>query len=194
MKELKYTPMLPTDDGTAYIDPDGKKWQPLNPKQKKFAREYLKGQNATEAAVKAGYTKKRNAAKRQGSVLLNHNPLLRNYLIDQEIKEAERDRVSMEGHLSTLHDLREEARGQGQIIAAITAEIHRGKGGGLYIDRREVLTAKIDGLSKDQLIDRLSELISKRAPRVIEGEVIDRSIDKIVELVPSNREQDRSTD
>jgi hypothetical protein len=100
----------------------------------------------------------------------------------------------MEGHLSTLHDLREEARGQGQINAAITAEIHRGKVGGLYIDRREVLTAKIDGLSKDQLIDRLSELISKRAPRVIEGEVIDRSIDKIVELVPSNREKDRSTD
>ena len=154
----------------------------------------MKGQNATEAAVKAGYTKNRNAAKRQGSVLLNHNPLLRNYLIDQEIKEAERDRVSMEGHLSTLHDLREEARGQGQINAAITAEIHRGKVGGLYIDRREVLTAKIDGLSKDQLIDRLSELISKRAPRVIEGEVIDRSIDKIVELVPSNREKDRSTD
>ena len=30
--------------------------------------------------------------------------------------------------------------------------------------------------------------------RLIEGEVIDRSIDKIVELIPSNRETDRSTD
>jgi phage terminase small subunit len=157
-----------------YIDLDGKRWQPLNPKQKKFAREYLKGQNATEAAVKAGYTKNRAAAKRQGSVLLNHNPLLRNYLIDQEIKEAERDRVSMEGHLSALHDLREEARESGQINAAITAEIHRGKVGGLYIDRREVLTAKIDGLSKDQLIDRLGALITKRVPQTIEGRITNR--------------------
>ena len=126
------------------------------------------------AAVKAGYTKNRAAAKRQGSVLLNHNPLLRNYLIDQEIKEAERDRVSMEGHLSALHDLREEARESGQINAAITAEIHRGKVGGLYIDRREVLTAKIDGLSKDQLIDRLGALITKRVPQTIEGRITNR--------------------
>ena len=174
MKDLQYTPLTPSDDGMGYIDSDGKRWQPLNPKQKKFAREYLKGQNATEAAVKAGYTKNRAAAKRQGSVLLNHNPLLRNYLIDQEIKEAERDRVSMEGHLSALHDLREEARESGQINAAITAEIHRGKVGGLYIDRREVLTAKIDGLSKDQLIDRLGALITKRVPQTIEGRITNR--------------------
>ena len=174
MKELQYTPLTPSDDGMGYIDSDGKRWQPLNPKQKKFAREYLKGQNATEAAVKAGYTKNRAAAKRQGSVLLNHNPLLRNYLINQEIKEAERDRVSMEGHLSALHDLREEARESGQINAAITAEIHRGKVGGLYIDRREVLTAKIDGLSKDQLIDRLGALITKRVPQTIEGMITNR--------------------
>jgi|TARA_A100000172_G_scaffold18483_1_gene10175 phage terminase small subunit len=172
MKELKYTPMVPTDDGNGYLDPDGKTWQELNSKQKKFVREYVKGQNATDAAVKAGYTKNRNAAKRQGSVLLNHNPLVRNYLIEQEIEAEEREKISMESHLSALHDLREEARDQGQINAAITAEIHRGKAGGLYIDRREVLTAKIDGLSKDQLIDRLSDLISKRAPRTIEGEVI----------------------
>ena len=174
MKDLQYIPMTPSDDGNGFVDPDGKKWQPLNPKQKKFAREYLKGQNATEAAVKAGYTKNRNAAKRQGSVLLNHNPLLRNYLIDQEIKEAERDRVSMEGHLSALHDLREEARGQGQINAAITAEIHRGKVGGLYIDRREVLTAQIDALSKDQILDRLTQLITKRTPQTIEGQITNR--------------------
>ena len=174
MKDLQYTSLTPSDDGMGYIDSDGKRWQPLNPKQKKFAREYLKGQNATEAAVKAGYTKNRAAAKRQGSVLLNHNPLLRNYLINQEIKEAERDRVSMEGHLSALHDLREEARESGQINAAITAEIHRGKVGGLYIDRREVLTAKIDGLSKDQLIDRLGALITKRVPQTIEGMITNR--------------------
>ena len=171
MKQLKYTSLVPTEDGKAYVDTNGKTWQPLNSKQKKFCKEYLKGQTATEAAIKAGYTKDRKGAKTQGSVLLNHNPVVRNYLIELEISASERDAISLENHLSTLHDLREEAKDQGQISAAITAEVHRGKAGGLYIDRREILTAKIDMMSKDDILTRLEELIKKRAT-AIEGEVI----------------------
>jgi len=171
MRELIYTPLVPTEDGNAYLDDKGKTWQPLNSKQKKFCREYLKGQTATDSAIKAGYTKDRKGAKTQGSVLLNHNPLVRNYLIDLEIAASERDAISLESHLGTLHDLREEAKDQGQIAAAITAEVHRGKAGGLYIDRREVLTAKIDLMSKDDILTRLEVLIKKRAQsNVIEGE------------------------
>jgi hypothetical protein len=169
MKQLKYTALVPTEDGKAFIDNNGKTWQPLNSKQKKFCKEYIKGQTATESAIKAGYTKDRKGAKTQGSVLLNHNPLVRNYLIELEIQATEKDAISLENHLSTLHDLREEAKDQGQISAAITAEVHRGKAGGLYIDRREILTAKIDMMSKDDILTRLEQLIKKRA---IEGEVI----------------------
>ena len=173
MRELSYTPIVPTEDGKAYIDDKGKTWQPLNSKQKKFCREYLKGQTATDSAIKAGYTKDRKGAKTQGSVLLNHNPLVRNYLIELEIAASERDAISLESHLGTLHDLREEAKDQGQIAAAITAEVHRGKAGGLYIDRREVLTAKIDLMSKDDILTRLEELIKKRAQtNVIEGDFV----------------------
>ena len=172
MKQLTYTPLVPSEDGNSLIDESGKNWQPINAKQKKFCREYVKGLTATEAAMKAGYTKDRKGAKTQGSVLLNHNPVVRNYLIELEMSLAERDAVSLESHLSTLHDLREEAKDQGQISAAITAEVHRGKAGGLYIDRREVLTAKIDLMSKDDILTRLEELIKKRATEsnVIEGE------------------------
>jgi hypothetical protein len=172
MKQLTYTPLVPTEDGNAYIDDKGKTWQPLNAKQKKFCREYLKGTTATDAAIKAGYTKDRKGAKTQGSVLLNHNPVVRNYLIELEMSLAERDAISLESHLGTLHDLREEAKDQGQIAAAITAEVHRGTAGGLYIDRREVLTAKIDLMSKDDILTRLEELIKKRAneSNVIEGD------------------------
>jgi hypothetical protein len=90
-----------------------------------------------------------------------------------EIAASERDAISLETHLSTLHDLREEAKDQGQISAAITAEVHRGKAGGLYIDRREILTAKIDLMSKDDILDRLENLIKKRTldAKVVEGEV-----------------------
>ena len=172
MKQLTYTPLVPSEDGNTLIDESGKNWQPINAKQKKFCREYIKGLTATEAAMKAGYTKDRKGAKTQGSVLLNHNPVVRNYLIELEMSLAERDAVSLESHLSTLHDLREEAKDQGQISAAITAEGHRGKAGGLYIDRREVLTAKIDLMSKDDILTRLEELIKKLATEsnVIEGE------------------------
>ena len=172
MKQLTYTPLVPSEDGNSLIDESGKNWQPINAKQKKFCREYVKGMTATEAAMKAGYTKDRKGANTQGSVLLNHNPVVRNYLIELEMSLAERDAVSLESHLSTLHDLREEAKDQGQISAAITAEVHRGKAGGLYIDRREILTAKIDMMSKDDILTRLEELIKKRASEsnVIEGE------------------------
>ena len=172
MKQLIYTSLVPTEDGNAFIDDKGKVWQPLNSKQKKFCREYLKGQTATDSAIKAGYTKDRKGAKTQGSVLLNHNPVVRNYLIDLEISASQKDAISLENHLSTLHDLREEAKDQGQISAAITAEVHRGKAGGLYIDRREILTAKIDLMSKDDILTRLEELIKKRATdsTVIEGD------------------------
>jgi len=172
MKQLSYTSLMPTEDGKAFVDDKGKTWQPLNQKQKLFCKEYFKGQTATESAIKAGYTKDRKGAKTQGSVLLNHNPVVRNYLIDLEITASQRDAVSLEDHLSTLHDLREEAKDQGQISAAITAEVHRGKAGGLYIDRREILTAKIDLMSKDDLLTRLETLIKKRATEsnVIEGE------------------------
>jgi hypothetical protein len=89
-----------------------------------------------------------------------------------EIAASEKDAISLETHLATLHDLREEAKDQGQISAAITAEVHRGKAGGLYIDRREILTAKIDLMSKDDILTRLEQLIKKRASQlnVIEGE------------------------
>ena len=171
MKRLTYTSLTPTEDGKGLVDDKCKIWQSLNSKQKKFCKEYLKGQTATDAAVKAGYTKDRKGAKTQGSVLLNHNPVVRNYLIDLEIAASERDAVSLETHLSTLHDLREEAKDQGQISAAITAEVHRGKAGGLYIDRREILTAKIDLMSKDDILDRLENLIKKRTldAKVVEG-------------------------
>ena len=171
MKQLSYTSLIPTEEGNAFVDDKGKIWQPLNSKQKLFCKEYLKGQTATESAIKAGYTKDRKGAKTQGSVLLNHNPVVLNYLIDLEIAASQKYAFSLEDHLSTLHDLREEAKDQGQISAAITAEVHRGKAGGLYIDRREILTAKIDMMSKDDLLTRLEDLIKKR---VVEGRIVEQ--------------------
>jgi len=43
MKQLTYTPLVPSEDGNSLIDESGKNWQPINSKQKKFCREYVKG-------------------------------------------------------------------------------------------------------------------------------------------------------
>ena len=57
MKDLEYTHLEPTDDGKGMVDSDGKIWQPLNSKQKRFIREYLKGESATQAAISRLYKK-----------------------------------------------------------------------------------------------------------------------------------------
>jgi len=177
MRDLEYTRLEPTDDGKALVDTDGKIWQPLNNKQKLFVREYLKGESATQAAIKAGYTKNRNAAKRQGSVLLNHNPVVRNHLIDQSIKLQDRAQVSMDSHLAALYDLREEAKDTGQLSAAITAEVHRGKAGGLYVDRREVIQQQIQSMPKEEIIQRLEQLVQSNFPKIVEAQVVKSSTD-----------------
>ena len=176
VKPLEWTAMVPADDSQGQVDPEGKVWQELNTRQKKFVREYMKGQTATDAAMRAGYTKNRNAAKRQGSVLLNHNPMIRNYMIELQLANAERELFTTESHLVSLNDLRNAASEAGNHSAAVTAEVSRGKVAGLYIDRREVLTAQVHGLSKDALIERLGSLIKKRLPVVID-QVADHSTD-----------------
>ena len=139
---------------------------------KEVCKEYLKGQTATKLLSKQDIQRTGRGLRHRAAYYSIINPVVRNYLIDLEIAASERDAVSLESHLSTLHDLREEAKDQGQISAAITAEVHRGKAGGLYIDRREILTAKIDLMSKDDILTRLEELIKKRSTEsnVIEGD------------------------
>ena len=93
-----------------------------------------------------------------------------------QLANAERERVTTESHLGSLYDLRNAASEAGNHSAAVTAEVSRGKVAGLYIDRREVLTAQVHGLSKDALIERLGSLIKKRLPVVID-QVVDHSTD-----------------
>ena len=71
---------------------------------------------------------------------------------------AQKYEVTYEGHVRDLGDLRDRAAANNQFSAAINAEKHRGQVGGLYIDRKEVLHAHINAMSKDDLIKRLEEL------------------------------------
>jgi len=153
--------------------------RPLTSRQKKFAEEIVLGRcSNAEAARRAGYAK--SSAKVRASELLDigkfpHVALYINELRQDLNKKYE---VSYTGHLRDLGDLRDQAAANNQFSAAISAEKHRGQVGGLYVDRREVLHAHINAMSKEDLINRLHQLDgeSKGAlSSVVDGEFEDVS-------------------
>ena len=83
-------------------------------------------------------------------------------------KEAERQNVSMESHLTELSRLRDEAVDSGQISSAISAEISRGKVAGLYIEKKEVTVSKVETMSDDELRSKLQELLDGSNMKVVE--------------------------
>tara|TARA_R100001198_G_C5119613_1_gene143022 strand:- start:46 stop:555 length:510 start_codon:yes stop_codon:yes gene_type:complete len=133
--------------------------KPLTARQKKFAEEIVLGRcSNTEAARRAGYAE--SSAKVRASELLDIGkfPHVAAYISELQRELAKKYEVTYEGHVRDLGDLRDRAAANNQFSAAITAEKHRGQVGGLYIDRKEVLHAHINAMSKDDLIKRLEEL------------------------------------
>ena len=161
LDSLEYTPLEPSECGNYWITPDGKRMRPLTPKHKKFARLYVQGLSGAEAARRAGFTKHKYGAKVQGSALIRKNPLVVNEIIELLQKEREREAVSMESHLTELSRLRDEARDSGQVSAAISAEVSRGRAAGLYIEKKEVTLSKVETTSTEDLISSLKDLVSK---------------------------------
>jgi len=71
----------------------------MNPKQAKFAREYLVDQNATQAAIRAGYSAK--TAHAQGGRLLNHVKVAA-YIAEHSEKQAKKVGVTAERVLGEI--------------------------------------------------------------------------------------------
>ena len=78
-------------------------------------------------------------------------------------------------HLKTYDYLQEKAVEKGQIGHAVNAEFRKGQAMGFYIDRKEIKTSSLEGMTRDDLEKRLAELeskISSNAP-IIEATVIE---------------------
>tara|TARA_R100001460_G_scaffold1862_7_gene6623 strand:+ start:11100 stop:11678 length:579 start_codon:yes stop_codon:yes gene_type:complete len=183
MKDLEYTPLLPSECGNYWIAPDGKRHRPLLPKHKKFCRLYVEGMSAAAAARKSGFTKSMIGSKVQGSAMLRTNPLIANFIIELLDKQRERADVSVDSHLTELSHLRDEAKDTGQIAAAISAEVNRGKVAGLYIDRKEVMVSKVETMSSEDLISRIQQLVDGSNMKVV-NHVPDRE-----DIISSNEEK-----
>ena len=92
----------------------------------------------------------------------------------QQMKALQRKKydINFENVARKLAVIRDAAAADGSYGPAVNAEIARAKLGGLMVDRKEVRFGKIDGMSREQLEQRLNELLEQNQVRVIEGEVV----------------------
>ncbi len=123
----------------------------LTPKQQRFCQEYGIDLNATAAARRAGYSEK--TAEQQGSRLFR-NVQVKARIAELQDEVAERNKLSVDGVVSKLADLRDAAIAAGQMGPAVRAQELIGRTIGAFVDRQ--LTGQ-DVLTREQLIDQLSE-------------------------------------
>ena len=117
-----------------------------------------------DAARQAGY----KSAKEDGPVetasrLTNPklNPHVCRYLekrLSQELQKYEKDKLRS---YKKFEELQTNAATKGQFTAAINAEFRKGQMAGFYVDKREVKHIGLEGMSREALEKRLSELEKK---------------------------------
>lgn len=111
-----------------------KKAAPLSAKQLRFVAEYLKDQNATQAAVRAGYSK--GTAKQQGSRLLTNGDI--EAAVNRGLQRvAKRSDITVESLAREFEEARALAKKQGQASAMVAATTGKGKLSGLLVERHK---------------------------------------------------------
>lgn len=112
---------------------------PLTAKQAAFVREYLVDLNATQAAIRAGYSPK--TAYSQGQRLLK-NVEIQGEVQAAQAAAAEKAEITVQDVISGLRKEAEEAESD---AARVSAWAHLGKYLGMFTDRVEN-THKFDGV------------------------------------------------
>lgn len=139
---------------------------------KTFAERFSEGNcTAAQAAREAGYSPKTAATVAYQLLNPKINPQVVEYLAYLRDVKSAKYGVSKEGMLERLHQLSKGAEDANQYSAAINAEKIRASLAGLTIDRRETVNS-VDGMTKEQVIERLEDLRKKHpaAFQIIEGE------------------------
>lgn len=135
----------------------------LTPKQLQFCREYLIDHNGTQAAIRAGYSKK--TAEMQASRLLS-NAKARDFLASQEKKVSAKVDLTVERVLLGLIDIAENGRVE---VARVKAFELLGKHLALFADRikheyddtRLAELATESGVPIEKLLERAHQVLAK---------------------------------
>jgi phage terminase small subunit len=143
----------------------------LTQRQKEFARIFVDGRHSNaECARQAGYAA--DSANVQASVLLKGErfPHLIEYINELREDRERRFGVTLIGQMERFDRLSRGAEEASQFSAAVNAEKIRSALGGLTIDRREQNHLhSIEGLSREAVEKRLSELRNSHPEAFIEG-------------------------
>lgn len=106
----------------------------MNPKQERFVAEYLIDLNATQAAIRAGYSKK--TARQTGAENLS-KPAIREAIAEGQVKRAAKLEVTQERVITGLLN---EAEGGDKSSARVAAWSWLGRSLAMFVDRHEVST------------------------------------------------------
>lgn len=106
----------------------------LNPKQQRFVAEYLTDLNATQAAIRAGYSEK--TAYSIGAENLK-KPEIAAAIAKGQAKLAGKLEITVEKVLKDLEDVREQALKAEQFGSAVRAIELCGKHIGMFVERSE---------------------------------------------------------
>ncbi len=152
-----------------------------------FAHEVISNEgrkNGFECAIDAGYSKDR--ARVTASELQNPRkyPLVVKYMGELREEYQKKYAVTYERHISELAKIRIDALKKGAWSAAVNAEVARGKAAGLYIEQKIIRTGKIDDLTRDELENRMKEIMNEYSP-ILEG----KSSEELKEEVKDKQKQ-----
>jgi len=89
---------------------------------------------------------------------------------------AEASKIDFVRHARELARLRDTAVTNGQLGPAVNAEFRRGQLAGFYVDRKEVVTASLDNMTRPELEAKLKEI---RDHNIINGEAIGVEVKEI---------------
>ncbi len=121
----------------------------LTPRQARFVDEYLIDLNATQAAIRAGYSA--NNADKIGPELLGKTRVSA-AIAEAQAKRSERVSVSQDDVVRGLHG-EATAKGEGSSPSArVSAWFHLGKHLGMFVDRRLVGAVTINDMNEAQLL------------------------------------------
>ena len=153
----------------------------ITPKQRAFIHLFVKSNGRmtpTDCAKEAGYSEK--SATNIACNLRNPKmfPLVVEAIENLQKEYAEASKIDFVKHARELARLRDTAVTNGQLGPAVNAEFRRGQLAGFYVDRKEVVTASLDNMTRPELEAKLKEI---RDHNIINGEAIGVEISEVDE-------------
>lgn len=133
----------------------------LTPKQELFVNEYLKDFNATQSAIRAGYSKKISVAEQIGHENLR-KPKIAEAVEKAKAERIKKVKIDAEWVLTEAVDLYKECRHEGDRAQANKSLDTIGKHVDVQAWKEKLeLETNISDMSEEQINDRIKQLASK---------------------------------